>query len=697
MRLLPILALAWFGLCATAAVAQTSTDPGDLYLDGFRAWQEGESLEKQGNKQGAAQKYIDAHKVIQTVAHSYPEWQPGVATYRLKILEDALVRLGYKPPVSMAAAPALVPAPLVGAAPVPPMPVAPGTAAAPAPGAAGVTNPLDVINQQFNALQQQNAAKDQQLNDMAAKMKGYEAYYIEALNAKQKAEGERDALLQEMKNVNNRLSELTNQANARDAAAQTEIQNLRTKSQMLSDMLASRTKEFDDSDKAIETLQKERDDLLATKKQLEDELVKERSTPKGPVTTDQAKLLAENARLKLELDGVRKHVQKLEAEGVRKDGEIAALKTQVTGIQSEIAKLRQENTGYQAQVADLTKKLKEMNSGLQRPTNGKPDSQLARENETLRQIIMRHLRQQQRLLASKELVIAEMKKLEFSSQSLLENLEDMTSGKVRITVDEEDLFNQEELKVIIASKGSGSSTLEGVRPKSATASGASAKSGGPGAPSAASVAANSSITPEEKLMVQADLALQGQDFKAAEKALQDALRANPKNTTALVSLARIKLSERKEAEAEVFLKKCLDNEPNSGMGLYWLGVCQFQQSRLPDALGSFEKCVLSDKKNARAHHYLGIISDTMKNRRRAEAEFKSALAIDPEYGDAYFNLAILYATANPPDYDKAREHYQNALRRGVSADEALEKLLNPSPGPQGSPAEAKPQEKTAAR
>jgi tetratricopeptide (TPR) repeat protein len=198
-------------------------------------------------------------------------------------------------------------------------------------------------------------------------------------------------------------------------------------------------------------------------------------------------------------------------------------------------------------------------------------------------------------------------------------------------------------------------------------------------------------------MVQADLALQSQDFKAAEKALQDALRANPKNTTALVSLARIKLSEKKETEAEVFLKKCLVNEPNSGMGLYWLGVCQFQQSRLPDALNTFEKCVLSDKKNARAHHYLGIISDTMKNRRRAEAEFKSALAIDPEYGDAYFNLAILYATSSPPDYDKARENYQNALRRGVSADEALEKLLNPEAGSQGSPSETKPREKTAAR
>ncbi|OAI57064.1 hypothetical protein AYO49_02955 [Verrucomicrobiaceae bacterium SCGC AG-212-N21] len=697
MRLLPSLALAWFSLCFAVAVAQTTTDPGDLYLDGFRAWQDGEGLEKAGNKQGAAQKYMDAHKAIQAVALNYPEWQPGVATYRLKILEDALIRLGYRPsaPTTAAVPP---PAPLPGVVPVPPMPGAPGQA--PAPGAAGISNPLDVINQQFSAQQQQLAAKDQQLNDMAAKMKGYEAYYIEALNAKQKAEGERDALLNEMKNVNNRLQELTNQANARDAQAQAEIQGLRQKSQMLSDMLASRTKEFDDSDRSIASLKKERDELLATKKQLENDLVEARSRPAVPVPTDVAKLMAENARLNMELDTVRKHAAKLEAEGVKKDAEITSLKKQVTGIQAEIAQLRQENTGYQTQVADLTRKLKEMNSGLQKPTPGKPDSQLAKENETLRQIIMRHLRQQQRLLASKELVIAEMKKTEITSQSLLENLEDMTSGKVRITVDEEDLFNQEELKVIIASKGgTGSTMLAGTKAKSSpgakSGSSKSAAADGGGKSSSAGVAANSSITPEEKLMVQADLALQSQDFKAAEQALQDALRANPKNTAALVSLARIKLTEKKEAEAEVFLKKCLVNEPSSGMGLYWLGVCQYQQNRLPDALGSFEKCVLSDKKNARAHHYLGVISDTMKNRRRAEAEFKSALAIDPDYGDAYFNLAVLYATSTPPDFDKARENYQNALRLGIGADQSLEKLINLPAGQGGS--EAKPQEKTAAR
>jgi Tfp pilus assembly protein PilF len=72
---------------------------------------------------------------------------------------------------------------------------------------------------------------------------------------------------------------------------------------------------------------------------------------------------------------------------------------------------------------------------------------------------------------------------------------------------------------------------------------------------------------------------------------------------------------------------------------------------------------------------LGIIASKNSKRDKAEAEFKSALAIDANYGDAHFNLAVLYATAEPPNWDLARKHYQDALAKGIKADPALEKLL----------------------
>ena len=56
-------------------------------------------------------------------------------------------------------------------------------------------------------------------------------------------------------------------------------------------------------------------------------------------------------------------------------------------------------------------------------------------------------------------------------------------------------------------------------------------------------------------------------------------------------------------------------------------------------------------------------------------DFKSALAIDPAYGEADFNLAVVYATRTPPQWDLAKKHYADALKKGVKPDSDMEKLL----------------------
>jgi tetratricopeptide (TPR) repeat protein len=107
-----------------------------------------------------------------------------------------------------------------------------------------------------------------------------------------------------------------------------------------------------------------------------------------------------------------------------------------------------------------------------------------------------------------------------------------------------------------------------------------------------------------------------------------------------------------------------------------LAVTFFRRDRLNESMAAFEKSLELNGKNARARHYLGVITSKMGLTTRAEKEFKSALAIDPGYGDADFNLAVLYATSDPPKWDEARKHYNDAIKKGVKADTNLEKLLN---------------------
>ena len=52
-----------------------------------------------------------------------------------------------------------------------------------------------------------------------------------------------------------------------------------------------------------------------------------------------------------------------------------------------------------------------------------------------------------------------------------------------------------------------------------------------------------------------------------------------------------------------------------------------------------------------------------------------AIANDPGYADAHFNLAVIYATAQPPAKQQAKQHYEKALSLGASPDPTLEKLL----------------------
>lgn len=685
MPRLPLLVLGWL-LCSLAlAPAQSGSVGGDVFFDGYQLWKQGEKLEQEGKKDSAIRAYLDAYRIISSVSTNYPEWQPDVVGYRLRIVVTALQRLGY----NIAGLPAATPATAAPQAPAmpatsAPLPVPP----APQPGAYAVTpqapppalspgaTPVDVLNQQFQQQQQRIQELERSNAKLLQDLDVYSRGYMGAAQERDQLKGMQAELMKRMEGMNK-------QATSDDVATQQELQRLRSEAKIVNDMLAAKTKEFEASGKVIESLQKEKAAIMEDHKKLAEEL--EKAKKGGAKPEEMTKLIAENARIKKELEAAKAQVEKLKSEGTQKDQEIAALKTQITGIQAELTKLRQENTAYQTQVAELTMKYKEMSKELAEAS--KPGSKAspeaaraAEENKALRAIIMRQLRQQERARQAKELVIAEMKKMENTSQTLMENLEDLTAGKIYISVAEESLFTEPELKEILAASGV-TGTLEA---KSGMAA-PETKSDSPSTQPAASTSSENNNTKgasEETLMVAADSAILRSDYVAAEQSLQDALRINPKNAFALTSLAGIKLRQKKYEEAEVLFQKCLVYSPDNAVAHYSLGVCYFRQNKLSDALASFEKTVAHDRNNSKAHHYLGIIASNMSNRSRAEAEFKSALAIDPNYGDAHFNLAVLYVTSTPPNYEKARQHYQNALDRGIKPDSALERLLN---GPASNP------------
>lgn len=674
-----VLAIVGCWMPALSPLRAEAGDPGEIYLRGYSLKNEGEKLEAAGKLPEALNAYQQAQTIITSVAQNSPTWQPEVVQYRLQALQQTIARLSLRLPAgtpsNVATSP--VPAGPLGSAPVGALPsTVPSLPTGPA-------TPLDPIR----AIQQEMARKDEAIKDLESRLKTYADAYVGATQARQKAEVDLGVLQRQMDTLKQKMDQMSKGVDATSEATVKELNRMKAEAAAVQDMiktkdntLAEAKKQAEAATKASEALKKEKDDLsnkvatLTTENK--DLRTRLEAMPKGEKSEDLTRLMTENTRLKKELDDTRKQVEELKTSAGQKDTQIAQLKTQLTTIQGELVKLQSENTGYQQQVADLTVKLKEMGSNLAGSKDGKTGEQppkLAEENKMLRTIIMRQLRQQERQRQAKELVIAEMKKMKSASQSLMSNLEEMTSAKIMLTMDEESLFSAPELKEIMSANGvratltaASSKTNYGKNNLSVpvTSSGQAAER------------TTATTTTEAKLLEAAQAAVEKGDLKAAEAAYQDALRANPKNVAARADLAGLKLQAKAYNAAEVELKKCLVYEPDNDVALYRLGVCYFQQGRMGDARIEFEKSIGHSPSNARAHHYLGIIENKQGRRELAETEFKKALAIDPDYGDAHFNLAVLYATSDPPKWDLAKQHYQDALSRGIKADPALEKLLN---------------------
>jgi Tfp pilus assembly protein PilF len=52
-----------------------------------------------------------------------------------------------------------------------------------------------------------------------------------------------------------------------------------------------------------------------------------------------------------------------------------------------------------------------------------------------------------------------------------------------------------------------------------------------------------------------------------------------------------------------------------------------------------------------------------------------AIAKDPNYADAHFNLAVILITTQPSSRELAKEHYARATALGTQPSASLERLL----------------------
>jgi tetratricopeptide (TPR) repeat protein len=176
------------------------------------------------------------------------------------------------------------------------------------------------------------------------------------------------------------------------------------------------------------------------------------------------------------------------------------------------------------------------------------------------------------------------------------------------------------------------------------------------------------------LLAKAKEAFDLKHYPEAEKYYRRVLGREPRNLAGLNGLASAQFKENKPKQAEETLKRAVAVAPGDVEAHRLFGIVEYSMQNYDEAVNELTKAIAIKPDDAVAHNYLGITASQKGWQEASQKELQLATALDPKYADAYFNLAVVYATLYEPRKEKARECYRHALELGSEPDSALEAM-----------------------
>jgi protein O-GlcNAc transferase len=137
------------------------------------------------------------------------------------------------------------------------------------------------------------------------------------------------------------------------------------------------------------------------------------------------------------------------------------------------------------------------------------------------------------------------------------------------------------------------------------------------------------------------LADAGQDDKAAP-ILEQAMKLDPRSTTAEYALALVYQRTNRVSEAADLLKKVVDAEPKNTAALINVGLALSQLHRAQEALPFLQRAVALDPKSLTAHQDLAAAYIQVDQVANGVGELRAALALAPESPKAHYDLGVAY-------------------------------------------------------
>jgi len=621
-RFLPAaLAFLWIALAAPVGAQSSAKAPQDVYLQIYLQIQEAERLENSGQKLTAKNRYQASLERLTELQKTSPQWEPTIVKYRIKYCQEKIATL--------ADARDATPAPdSTGELPVkdkePEQPAPTQTETTTPPSNSGTENPTPrPTPSATETTGSQNPPPDGGTGTTAPVP----------------------------------VPPVPTPPPDNHAA---ETAELKKKVQDLQDELST-TKQ------KLETAQAE----AAQLKSLSEDLKKQLAEARKGSSEQMDKLLDENKALKEKLSDANAQVEKLqkgEKSVANLEEQVSKLKDQLESAQKQNEELVKANEGYRKQLEDAQKQIADAGQKLAAAEKDAKESKtsgpLVEENKMLRDIIERQLKEQARRDAAKRLALEEITNLNIQSTTLQTQLQILSSPLVELTPKEKAMLKIPEVEIKEVKE------VKEAKVDDKTSS-ISTK-----LPENAGIDKKPRI-PEEfrDVAEQAQKLFAQRKFDDAAAKYQIILNAYPDSLYALSNLGVVRFQQGNYAAAEKSLRRAVELAPQDAFSHTILGIALYQQGKYDQAITTLQRAIALDPKDPKTRNYLGISLSQLGRQESAEQQCRKAIELDETYGDAHFNLAVIYATQKPPSKELARRHYKRSLELGVPRDPQLEELL----------------------
>lgn len=456
-----------------------------------------------------------------------------------------------------------------------------------------------------------------------------------------------------------------------------------------------------------------------------------------------ADLIEANRQLEEKLASAAQQISGMEDDAAEKEKVIASLQGDLDKVRTELAsaqtRLKDDRERFdQLQLVNnqLLKEYDEVTGALAAVQLGDVTAAEAKllqsENEVLRGIIMRSMKEQARREQAFRLAQDEMQRLEIKSDTLNDRINDLAKPTLELTAQEQQMFKTPTVTLLDSDAARVSASVEVLKPQvDSTATAVSEPA--PTPDDSVTAEATPAVSPvietpidvaaEEQTVAasegEAEVAEQTNEvveteqtstsassppvaevlpeavqqllaaardefikgnFSGAERLYQEFIDLYPDNVVALANLGVAQFRQGKLTAAQLALEKAVKAAPEDSFTLTTLGAVMIEQGRVEEALGYLERSNQVKPDDAITLNYMGVAASQLNQFGKAEQSLRSAIKAKPDYAEAHFNLAVIYATAKPPSIALAKRHYEKALELGASPDKRLSGLIQGEPG-----------------